>query len=157
GPSFIPGATSVNLASYYNRAGIYSDGRTFSGGLDGGGSAFSANLLGPALVWNSLVFGFGPSNVLDVISCAGPTITLPAGQFNTLQILATAVQGNQPAQTLTVTYTDNSTATFTQSFSDWANQQSYAGETIVRTMYYRNLSGGGLQYLNVGVDGYVFT
>jgi hypothetical protein len=157
GAPLVPGATPVNLAGFYNRAGIYSDGRTFSGGLDGGGYSFSANQLGPALLWNNLVFGFGPTNALDVISCAGQTITLPAGQFNTLQILATAVQGNQVAQTITVTYTDLSTATFTQSFSDWANQQSYPGETRLRTMYYRNQSGGGVQYLNVSVDGYVFT
>lgn len=157
GPMLIPGATSVNLSTHYNRAGIYSDGRTFSGGLDGGGYSFSANQLGPSLLWNNLVFGFGPTNALDVISCSGQTITLPAGQFNTLQILATAVQGNQTAQTFTVTYTDLSTAIFTQSFSDWANQQSYSGETRLRTMYYRNQGGGGVQYLNVSVDGYVFT
>src|SRR5262249_37756841 len=34
GPPLVPGATSVNLTSFYNRAGIYTDGRTFSGGLD---------------------------------------------------------------------------------------------------------------------------
>jgi hypothetical protein len=157
GPTLVPGATLVNLSSYYNRAGIYSDGRTFSGGLDGGGYAFSANSLGASLIWNNLVFGFGPTNVLDVISCSAQTITLPSGQFNSLQLLATAVQGNQAAQTFVVTYTDNSTAAFTQSFSDWANQQAYPGETILRTMYYRNQGSGGLQYLNVSVDGYVFT
>jgi hypothetical protein len=154
GPPLIPDATPVNLVSYYNRAGIYTDGRTFSGGLDGGGYAFSANLLGTSLFWNDLVFGFGPSNALDVVACASQIITLPAGQFNTLQILATAVQGNQTAQTFTVTYTDNSTTTFTQSFSDWANQQSYSGENTVITMPYRNSSGSS-QNLNVSVDAYV--
>jgi hypothetical protein len=156
GPPFIPGATSVSLAPFYNRAGIYTDGRTFGGGLDGSGSAFSANLLGPALVWNNLVFGFGPANASDVVSCAGQIINLPAGQFNTLQFLATAVNGNQIAQTFIVTYTDNSTATFTQSVSDWANQQSYAGETRLLTMSYRNQNGGGSQTLSVSVDGYLF-
>jgi hypothetical protein len=155
GPPLIPDATPVNLAAYYNRAGIYTDGRTFSGGLDGGGYAFSANLLGASLFWNGLVFGFGPSNALDVVACASQTITLPAGRFNTLQILATGVQGSQTAQTFTVTYTDNSTATFTQSFSDWANQQSYSGENTVITMPYRNSSGSS-QTLNVSVDAYVF-
>lgn len=156
GPPLIPGATAVSLSSYYNRSGIYTDGRTFGGGLDNGGAAFSGNLLGVSLFWNGLVFAFGPTNALDVVSCTGQTITLPAGQFNTLQILATGVQGNQTAQTFTVTYTDNSTATFTQSFSDWANQQSYSGESKLITMPYRNLSGGTSQTLNVSVDGYVF-
>jgi len=156
GPPLIPGATPVNLATYYNRAGIYSDGHTFSGGLDGGGTAYSANALGRSVFWNNLVFGFGPTNALDVIACASQTITLPAGQFNTLQMLATGVQGNQTAQTFTVTYTDNSTATFTQSFSDWAVQQAYSGENNLITMHYRNTSTGGSQALNVSVDGYVF-
>jgi hypothetical protein len=156
GPTFIPGATNVNLAAFYNRAGIYNDGRTFSGGLDGSGSAFSANLLGPAVVWNNLVFSFGPANASDVASCAGQIISLPAGKFNTLQFLATAVNGGQLAQNFTVTYTDSSTATFTQSFSDWANQQSFAGETSLVPMSYRNQSGGS-QTLNVAVDGYLFT
>ena len=155
GPPLILGVTAVSLATYYNRAGIYTDGRTFSGGLDGSGSAYSANLLGTALFWNNLVFSFGPTNALDVVSCASQTITLPAGQFNTLQILVTGMQGNQTAQTFTVTYTDNSTATFTQSFSDWANQQSYSGESKLITMPYRDLSGGTSQSLNVSVDGYV--
>lgn len=156
GPPLIPGATPVSLAVYYNRAGIYTDGRTFSGGVDGGGAAYSANLLGTSLFWNNLVFSFGPSNALDVVFCASQTITLPAGQFNTLQLLATGVQGNQTAQMFTVTYTDNSTATFTQNFSDWANQQSYSGESKLTTMSYRNLSSGTAQSLNVSLDGYVF-
>jgi hypothetical protein len=150
----IPGATQVNLESYYNRAGIYSDGLAFSTGVDGSYSAYSANLLGSTLSWNGLVFNLGPSNAPDVVYGAGQTISLPAGRFNSLQILATGVQGNQTAQTFTVTYTDNTTATFTQSFSDWANPQSYPGESTVIAMPYRNLNSGGSQALTVTVDGY---
>jgi hypothetical protein len=153
----IPGATPVSLAAYYNRTGIYTDGRSFSTGVDGSYSAYSANLLGSTLSWNGLVFNLGPSNAADVVYCAGQTITLPAGRFNTLQILATGVQGSQTAQSFTVTYTDNSTATFTQSFSDWASAQAYPGENTVIAMPYRNLNSGGSQALTVTVDGYVFT
>jgi hypothetical protein len=152
----IPGATQVNLASYYNRTGIYSDGRTFTTGVDGSYSAYSANLLGSTLSWNGLVFNLGPSNAADVVYCASQSISLPAGRFNTLQLLATGVQGNQMAQTFIVTYTDNSTVTFTQSFSDWANPQAYSGESTAFTMPYRDLNGGGTQTLNVKVYGYTF-
>ena len=152
----LPGVAPVNLASYYNRAGIYRYGTSFSGGLDAAYSAYSANLLGRTLSWSGLVFNFGPSNALDVVYCAGQTIPLPAGKFNALQILGTAVEGSQTAQTFTVTYTDNSTATFTQSFSDWANQQSFPGESTAITMPYRDLNTGGSQTLNVSVDGYTF-
>lgn len=157
GPPLIPGATPVSLAAYYNRTGIYSDGRTFTTGVDGGGYAYSANLLGASVLWNNLVFDFGSANVPDVVYCASQTITLPAGRFNTLQILATGVQGSQAAQTFTITYTDNSTVTFTQSFSDWANPQSYPGEFRVVAMPYRDQNTGGTQALNVTVDGYVIT
>lgn len=153
----VPGAAQINLASFYNRTGIYTDGRAFSIGVDGSYGAYSANLLEPSLSWNNLAFALGPSNTADVVYCAGQSITLPSGRYDTLQLLATGVQGNQPAQTFTVTYTDNSTATFTQSFSDWANPQSYPGETTVITMPYRDDSGGTEELLNVTVDGYVFT
>jgi Putative Ig domain len=157
GPVLIPDATPVSLVAYYNRSGIFSDGRTFTTGLDGGSSAYSDNLLGPSLLWNNLIFNFGPPNVSDVVYCASQVINLPAGRFSTLQIMAAGVNGNQTAQTFTVTYTDNSTAAFTQSFSDWANSQSYPGEFTVIKMPYRNLSSGGSQTLNVTVDAYVFT
>jgi hypothetical protein len=152
----IPGALPVSLSPFYNRAGIYTDGRTFSGGLDGVGYALSANLLGSAPSWNGLVFNLGPTNALDVVSCASQTITLPAGNFTTLQMLATAVQGNQPAQTFTVTYTDNSTATFSQGISDWANPQNYAGESRLTVMSYRN-NGGGTKDLNTSATVYAYS
>ena len=155
----IPGAVSVNLAPYYNRVGWYSDGTAFGGnaGADGSSAAYSANLLGTSLSWSGLVFNLGPANKPDVVYCAGQPITLPVGSFNTLEILAAGVQGAQTAMTFTVTYTDNSTATFTQSFSDWANPQSFSGESTVITLPYRNLNDGTSQFLNVTVDAYSVT
>jgi hypothetical protein len=154
----VPGATQLNLSSYYNRYGIWTDGNSLGAGLDGGGYAYSANLLGTAPGWNGIAFTLGPANALDAVSCTGQTITLPAGNFNSLQLLATAVDGNQPAQTFTVTYTDNSTATFTQSLSDWANPQNYAGESVLVSMSYRDTSGGGRDpYTTVRLYGYNFT
>jgi len=152
----VPGAVAISLSSFYNRPGIWTDKRTFSGGLDGGGYAYSANLLGTAPTWNGLVFKLGPTNANDAVSCAGQTIALPAGNYTTLQILGTAVDGGQAAQTFTVTYADNSTATFTQSLSDWANPQGYAGEAQVAGMTYRN-NGGGSPDLNTAVTLYGYT
>jgi hypothetical protein len=154
----IPGLAGVNLASYYNRGGIYSDGRTFSGGFDSVGYAYSASLLGPVLGWKGVTFALGPSNALDVIAAAGQTITLPASSATTLLMLAAAVNGSQNSQTFTVTYTDNSTSTFTQGISDWASPQKYGGESTVVTMPYRD-TGSGTKDLNttVMVYGYSFT
>jgi len=154
----VPGAVAVNLASLYNRPGIWTDGRSFSGGLDGGGYAYSANLLGTAPTWNGIVFKLGPTNANDAVNCAGQTLPLPAGNHTTIQILGTGVEGSQANQTFTVTYADGSTATFTQSFSDWANPQNYSGESQVLSMPYRN-NGGGSPDLDTAVTlyGYTFT
>jgi hypothetical protein len=154
----IPGAASVSLTSYYNRVGIYSEGRTFSGGLDTVGYAYSANLLGPAPAWKGVAFALGPINAADVIVSAGQSIPLPSGQATTLLMLATAVNGSQNNQTFIVTYTDNSTTTFSQGISDWASPQSYAGESTFVTMTYRN-NGGGTKDMNttVSVFGYSLT
>ncbi|HEY4416510.1 MAG TPA: protease pro-enzyme activation domain-containing protein [Verrucomicrobiae bacterium] len=150
-----PGTTLVSLP--YNRTGIYTDGRSFSGGVDGGGYAFSANLLGPKTIWNNSVFNFGPANTLNVVSCSGQVITLPAGNYKTLLVLATGVNGNQIAQTFLVTYTDNTTTTFTQSISDWANSQSYSGESIAVSTSYRNFYTGVTTGPTVNIYGYSFT
>jgi hypothetical protein len=154
----IPGETQVNLATSYNRAGIYSDGRPFAAGLDNGGNAFSANLLGPAPVWNGANFALGQANVADAIAAGGQTITLPAGNFSALLLLGTGVNNGQSGLTFTVTYTDGSTSSFTQSFSDWAGPQHYPGEFLVENMAYRN-TGGGTKDLNTEVNlyGYSFT
>jgi hypothetical protein len=158
GPPIIPGATPVSLAGFYNRSGIYTDGLSFtSGGMDGIGSAFSANLLEPSLLWNNLVFNFGPANAPDAVACASQVIHLPGGTFNSVQILATGINGGQTFNnTFVVTYTDTTTVTFTQNFSDWANAQAYPGEFTAIKMPYRNLSSGGSQSLNMAVDGYFF-
>ena len=154
----IPGATPVNLSSYYTRAGIYSDGLTFNGGLDNGGYAYSANLLGTSPVWNGVSFSVGAPNTFDTIVMQGQTIALPAGNYTSLLLLGTAVNGNQGSLTFKVTYTDGTTTNFAQSFSDWANPRRYPGEFIVANMPYRN-SGGGGQDLGtpVNVYGYAFT
>jgi hypothetical protein len=153
----IPGATQISLSPVFNRAGIYTDGRTFSGGLDGVGSACSANLLGPAPTWNSTLFNLGPANASDAVSCAGQTVTLPAGQYTTLLMLGTAINGNQNSQTFTVTYTDNSTAAFSQNLSDWYSPQHYAAESVVATMPYRNQSNGTKDNRTFYLYGYSFT
>jgi hypothetical protein len=152
----VPGTTPVSISSFYNRSGIWTDGHTFSGGVDGANYGYSATLLGTAPSWNGMVFHPGPANALDVVSCAGQVINLPAGNFNSLQLFGAGVQGNQPAQNFIVTYTDNSTATLTQGFSDWVFPQHYAGETQILNLPYRNF-GGGSKDVNTAVKLYNYT
>ena len=148
----VPNTSPVSLAAYYNRESFTTDGRSFSSGTDGGGSSYSANLASPTLSWNGILFSLGPTNANDSVYCAGQVITLPSGSFNSLQLLGTGVDGAQ-SLSFVVTYTDGSTDTLPQSFSDWANPQSEAGESIVLNMPYRN-SSGGTKDLNTAVSVY---
>ncbi|HXM61875.1 MAG TPA: hypothetical protein VN950_13545, partial [Terriglobales bacterium] len=67
---------------------------------------------------------------------------LPSGEFSGLELLATAINGNQAAQTFTVTYTDGTTSKFTQSLSDWFTPQKYPHESEGVIMAYRNSANG---------------
>jgi len=85
------------------------------------------------------------------------TIALAAGKYSTLTLLATGVNGNQMSQKFTVTYTDGSTATFTQSLSDWCTPQGYAGESNAIPMPYRDFSNGTRDTRTVMLYAYNFS
>jgi hypothetical protein len=135
--------TAVDLSSEFNVNGIYTDGTTYStGGLDGTGYSYSANLLSTSRVFNGILFDFGPANVLDAVSSTGQSISLTQGQFSSLMLLATGVEGNQSSEILTVNYTDGTSSQFTQSFSDWFTPQKFHGESEGVAMAYRNFDNG---------------
>jgi hypothetical protein len=135
--------TQVNLSAEMNLNGIYNDGSVYStGGLDGLGYSYSANLLTRSRILDSVLFHFGPPDELDAVGCNGQSIPLPAGNFSGLMLLATGVEGNQASETLTVTYTDGTTSQFTQSFSDWYTPQKFAGESEGVATAYRNFDDG---------------
>jgi len=153
------GTTLVNLVSVSNVTGIVTDGTTFApvgldGGLNGVGTAYSATLLGADQTLNGTTLYFGAANVPDAVS--GKTVPLPAGQFSTLKLLATAVNGNQTSQLFTVTYTDGTMSSFVQSLSDWFTPQGFAGESKVLTMPYRDTNTGGKDNRTFLLYGYSF-
>ena len=70
--ALVPSATTqVALGGSFNRTGIVADGSTFSGGLDGYGTAFSANLIGPTVTAGGITFNLGPAGANDVVAAAG--------------------------------------------------------------------------------------
>ena len=97
------GGTTSTL--YDQSFGIVGDGTTFSGGIDGVGSAYSSALLGTSLVWNGVSFTFGPANGADVISAAGQTIDLTAGHPSSVSLLGLAINGQQTTATRCTTWT----------------------------------------------------
>jgi hypothetical protein len=136
-------AAQMALSSEFDTNGITSDGKAFTGGMGGLGYAYSANLLGATATISGTAFTFGPANALDVASANGKAWILPAGNFSTLQMLATGINGNQTSQVFKVTYTDGSAVNYTQSFSDWSTPAKFAGESTAITMAYRNTKTGG--------------
>jgi hypothetical protein len=135
--------TQVDLSSEFNVDGIYQDGTTYTtGGLDGQGYSYSANLLTASRVYNGALLKFGAAGQPDAVGCSGQSVSLPQGQFSSLMLLGTAVEGNQASQTLTVTYTDGTSTKFVQSFSDWFTPQKFHGESEGVAMAYRNFDNG---------------
>lgn len=135
------GAGTVTAPGAYSIFAVYRDGSTFTtGGIDGNGFAYSSNLLGSSVTWNNSTFALGSPNNADAWS--NTAITLSAGQYSTLNILATGVNGNQASQTFKVSYTDGTSTVISQSLSDWSTPQNYTGESKAVTMRYRNASNG---------------
>ena len=134
----------VNLAGAFNTVGFVKDTATFpvTGGFDGGGASYSATLLGATQTWKNVQFHLGPNTSANVISAQGQVISLPAGNYSSLWLLGAVVEGNQMAQRLTVTYTDGTTETLVQSFSDWYQPRSFPGESRAVKMAYRNMANG---------------
>lgn len=135
--------TKVDLSSDFNLDGIYTDGSSYStGGLDGTGYSYSANLLTTSRVFNGVLFDFGTANQLDAVGSSGQLISLTQGKYVALMLLATGVEGNQKSQVFTVKYTDGTSSKFSQSFSDWFTPQKFAGESEGVAMAYRNFDNG---------------
>jgi hypothetical protein len=139
--------TPVDLSAGFSRVGIVNDGTRFSGtkfsgGLDGTGYAYSAELLGRSLTAGGYPFRLGGAGSRNAVGARGRPLALPAGRYGTLAFLATAVNGDQTDQPFTVHYADGTRDKFTRSFSDWRASRDYPGETTAATMTYRNKNDG---------------
>lgn len=143
----LAGTVPVDLSSAYNVTAIYKDGAKFAtaASLDNDGSALSAEQAGAEQVGAGVVFKLGPANVPDAVT--GTTVTLPAGKFSSLRMLAVSLNGSQDMQTFTVSYTDGTSASFTQSLSDWSDTGKAQGESLATEMAYR-ISGDGTKDAN---------
>jgi hypothetical protein len=143
----LPVTSLVNLSPAYNINAMVTDGLPFAGaGLDGGmngsSTAYSANPIGVQQTIGGALFYFGPANAPHAVSAKA--VSLVPGQFSSINLLATAVNGSQISQTFKVTYTDGTVSTYTQSLSDWFTPQNFSGETKAMTMTYR-VNGQGQQ------------
>ena len=95
----VPATASAPLDLPYNLDGFSTDAAPADGDFDGRGVNFPAELLPPTLDLNGVAFRFGPTTAgaANVVIAKGQRIALPAGRFNRLYVLATAVGGDVPA------------------------------------------------------------
>jgi cytochrome c peroxidase len=121
-------ANPVDLNGQFNVNAIVRKGSSpLNGGFDGSGFAYAADELGTSLSWSGLNFVFGPPNVPNGIT--SKTITVTPGLYSSVKLLGAANQGNQPNQPIRINYTDGSTTTVLQSFSDWGSLNPLQGGT----------------------------
>ena len=133
-------------------AGVALSGQSLDRVVGFNGVLLNLNL--PQNIVNAAHKVIGATSPLNAVSAPGQPIALPSGQFSTLTFLGTSVGGNQPNQRFTVTYTDGTTRTYTQSMSHWTTPQNYSGETVVATVPYFDLSTGAVQKQSIAVYGY---
>jgi hypothetical protein len=127
------------------------------GGYDGLGFAYDSALLpsGGVVTVGTVSFTLGAANVAAAASSV--TITLPAVSATSIALLGSAVNGNQTAQKMIITYSDGTSTVATQSFSDWYTPQQYSGEANALTLASRVNSTGGLQTQTGGYHIYEYS
>jgi len=141
-----PNQVEVSLTPAVNLMGVATDGMAFTAAsLNGSGCDYSANLLGNPVQYAGIDYLIGSPNQKNVVKGGSSSvIPLTSGNYSTLNLLAVAVGKSQATpQALTVTYSDESTATFNQSVSTWLTPKKYAGESIALKMSYCDTKSGG--------------
>jgi len=142
--------------NYPNNVGTSDDSDTMFANFDGSGNSYSIQALeaanvyeGQPLTFNGMTFTWPASYsvIPDNYQSAGELIPVtPVTGATTLGFLgAAALAGTTGSSgTATITYTDNSTQTFTLGFADWGtivNPLPF-GDQVVATMSYCNTASG---------------
>ena len=145
-----PISTAIDLSSYFNAFGITTpkwqvpnnqgfDGNGNYYNSDYTGSATNAPTAGTPISYNGISFPIGPipttagqvggsgnsstNNPPNFVRATGQTITVSvdADKSDYLYLAGAASNGNQMSQPITLTFTDGTTETWTQSFHDWGS------------------------------------
>jgi hypothetical protein len=150
------GGSTVNLSTYYNVYGLGTVGTgPRNGGFDNSGYAYNSSLLGASLTYQGLTFPLGAANAADAVQ--SQTVSVTPGQYGQLYLLGAAANGSQLNQTIVANYTDGTSSTFTQSFSDWTIPKGYTGESTVIQTANRITPSGSTQNGTIDVYGYTFS
>ncbi len=134
----------VNLNDAFNTVGVVADRTRFrnQSGFDDGGAAYSYGLLKGLSEIDNVSYNLGAAGMPNTIACKGNTIKVPAGKHGSLWLLGAAIEGGQKDQTVIVTYTDGSSQSYAQNFSDWYVPSNFPGEMRAFRSIYRNMGDG---------------
>ncbi len=133
--------TAVSLASVANAVGITADGNTVPGNLDGWGYSYSSSALGSSVTTGGISYSLGAAGTANAVRTNGQTVALASSKYSSLRFLGTGVNGTQTG-TFTVRYTDGTSSTVKQTFSDWHTSTGASNETVAATTAYRNATSG---------------
>jgi hypothetical protein len=140
-----------SLASYFDNQGVSDDSNPMAADFDGGGYSYSAQALaqvgvtpGSTVTSGSAQYSWptSPSGDPDNVVANGQTVTLNAAAgASSLDILASAANGTTSG-TVTLHYSDGSTATAPVTVTDWASGSPQGGNAVAIASAYRNCGCG---------------
>jgi lysophospholipase L1-like esterase len=143
----------LDLTGAYDRDAIASARHPEDGDFDGLGWSYAAETLptaGPAvLAGTPFVFPSSADGAENAVTARGQTLDVPDVPARELHLLG-AASGGASEGTVTLTYTDGSTADLPLAFSDWAAQPQ-PGEAVAVAAPYRYRAGTGRDGPAVGI------
>jgi hypothetical protein len=190
-------SAAVDLSGDWNAYGLVVANNQVpnSQGFDGHGNYYNANYDGSSLgvetssnsnfdymqiTWAGATFALGPApnhysqsnnrnGNNNFVQADGQTIDVVSGDFSALLMIGAAANGSQQNQPITLTFTDGSTTPWTQTFTDWANENGdknnsppstaeleATNEALVATTTWVNQVGNNQSGYNRFVYGYSF-
>jgi alpha-mannosidase len=117
-----PKSQPVELA--YEKAVATLDGHAMTGAFDGNGRSLPAEMLPTELSYNGINFRLAKATGPNAVIPRGQTVTLPAGNYNRVYVLAASAEGDQKA-TFRVgdTATDLTIQNWTGYIGQWDNRR----------------------------------
>ena len=148
----------IDLSAARTTDGTATVTATTEGNFDGGGWSYDAALLPPAgaVTWGGVIYSApAPGGAArNFVQAGRQTLSLPAQRRSTLRLVATAHHGPVPG-TVTVRYTDGSTAATTLTVPDWCAPAGTG--TTVLAMAHRIKAGQGVDGPPVNLFGFAVT
>jgi alpha-mannosidase len=98
-PTQVPAVKSQPVQLHYDLAAATEDGEKSEGGFNAAGEALPAEMLPTDLAYNGMHFELAPAwtGRVDAVVTRGQSISLPAGDFNRVYVLAASANGDQQA------------------------------------------------------------